>query len=82
MFAFILQMMQRGEQEYAIVEQTFVAFQDALGDMSSAPSKEDMPGFYEMRIAHWISFFLLQCITNIVALNTLIAIIGDTFDKV
>jgi hypothetical protein len=40
MFGFIQQMMLRGDQQYNIIEQVFITFEDALGEMNSAPKKE------------------------------------------
>ena len=43
----------------------------------------DMPGVgLEKKVGAWIIFIMLQLITNIVVLNTLIAILGDSYDNV
>ena len=43
----------------------------------------DMPGVgLEKKVGSWIIFIMLQLLTNIVVLNTLIAILGDSYDNV
>lgn len=74
-------MMHRVRDEHNILEQSFIVFQDALGDMTSAPS-QDLHEDFSVRFVYWLIFILIQGVINIVALNTLIAIIGNTFDKV
>ena len=64
----------------SLVEHVVTVFLEALGDFT-APNKDDTP-VSSLRMNKWIVFLLLQMGTNIVALNTLIAIIGDSFDKV
>jgi len=71
--------MHREREEHNMIEQSFIVFQDALGDMTSAPDK-DLHEDFNVRFVYWLAFMLIQGVINIVSLNTLIAIIGDAFD--
>ena len=51
-----------------------------LGDAPSATLYEDTPG--TIGTGEWIVFIFAMFTVNIVILNTLIAILGDSYDKV
>jgi hypothetical protein len=54
-------------------------FSYALGGFSAPEGyEESKPPI----VARWINFLLLQFLSSIVALNTLVAILGDSFGKV
>lgn len=61
-----------GEVSTYLVERMGLVFVDSLGGF-------DTP---ESHLVAWAIFLLLQIITNIVVLNTLIAILGDSYDNV
>ena len=63
-----------------MIENLCLVFLEALGDFS-APNASETPYPFK-RFNKWLVLLLLQVITNIVALNTLIALIGDSFEKV
>ena len=83
-FAFIGQLMVMGvinsTHDLSLVEYSLGVFLEALGDFER-PTVENTPQPY-FRFNVWIMFLLLQMITNVVALNTLIAIIGDSYERV
>ena len=79
-FGLISQLMQIGVYDLSLIEHLGSVFLAALGDFTS-PNTEDTPETSK-RMNKWIVFLLLQMVTNIVALNTLIAIIGDSYDRV
>ena len=58
------------------MEQLGLVFSDSLGGFEA-------PGVGEEKvITAWLIFLLLQIITTIIVLNTLIAILGDSYDNV
>ena len=63
-----------------MLEYAVGVFLEALGDFER-PTIENNPQPL-LRLNVWIIFLLLQMITNVVALNTLIAIIGDSYERV
>ena len=68
------------ENDMMLIEYGLGVFLEALGDFER-PSIENTPQPL-IRFNVWIMFLLLQMITNVVALNTLIAIIGDSYERV
>ena len=58
------------------MEQSGLVFSEAIGGF-------DAPGTGKDRVVTaWLVFILLQIITSIIVLNTLIAILGDSYDNV
>lgn len=65
-----------GRNDITLAEQTGLVTAEALGGF-------EVPGAEEpAETGEWIVFLWLQIITNIVVLNTLIAILGDSYDEV
>ena len=82
-FGMVKQLIELGSstgESMAIIEQLLRVFLSALGDFTT-PTKSDQPITLK-RINSWIVLLLLQLVTNIVALNTLIAIIADSYERV
>ena len=69
-----------GLYEYSLAEESMAVFLKALGDFER-PTKESIPTTF-LRVNAWMIVLLLQLVTNIVALNTLIAIIADSYERV
>lgn len=57
-----------------------MVFQDALGGFE-APQKSEITNTGK-RYAIWSVFSMIQIAVNIVSMNSLIAILGDSFEKV
>lgn len=55
-------------------------FMESLGNFN-LPTVENFPN-YDVRMAYWFQFLLLVIITNLIVTNSLIAIIGDSYEKV
>jgi hypothetical protein len=69
-------MMQIGDMEAGFFEHALIVFADALGGFDVPASGKDA------KTGAWALFLILMLITNVIALNTLIAILGDKFDEV
>ena len=78
--ALVNSLMTIGLIDYTLVEQSMAVFLEALGDFER-PTKDSIPVTF-LRVNAWMIVLLLQLITNIVALNTLIAIIADSYERV
>ena len=64
------------DNKVTFLEQQGLVLVDALGGFDSPEVGEDKV------VAQWFIFIQLQVITSIVVLNTLIAILGDSYDNV
>ena len=78
--ALVNSLMTIGLIDYTLVEQSMAVFLEALGDFER-PTRDNIPVTF-LRVNAWMIVLLLQLITNIVALNTLIAIIADSYERV
>lgn len=80
-FALIQSLIDIGnENKLNIFELALVVFQDSLGAFS-APDRDEIEDFWK-RLANWWNFIMFLLASNIVVLNSLIAIIGDSYEKV
>lgn len=68
--------MQIGDMEANLIEHTFLVFADALGGFDLPSTGKDS------KTGAWPLFIIFMFITNLIALNTLIAILSDKFDEV
>ena len=69
-----------GAYEIYLFEQIMTVFADSMGGLYH-PSEGPMEEFAS-RMPGWFIFVTLQLIVGLVALNTLIALMGDSFDHV
>jgi hypothetical protein len=68
--------MRFSEEDAIFFEHTSIVFSEALGGFDSPPTGgQALPG-------QWVLFIILMFVTNLIVLNTLIAILGDSFDNV
>ena len=73
---FQLLLIRENPVEIKFIEESGLVTVDALGGF-------DTPGVgADHKTGEWVIFLMLQIITNIVVLNTLIAILGDSYDNV
>ena len=80
-FALVYSLIAIGDLEkLPLIELVFIVFQDSLGGFS-APDSEETNNF-DLRMVLWTVFILLLVVTNIIGLNSLIAIIGDSYERV
>ena len=68
------------EDNFIMLELGFIVFQDSLGGFE-APDKDEISDNLE-RMARWVIFILFLIVTNIIGINSLIAIIGDSYERV
>lgn len=65
-----------GDESMTLLEQTGTALSETLGGFDTPEVGDDKV------VGAWLIFIMLQIVTNIIVLNTLIAILGDTYDNV
>jgi HJR/Mrr/RecB family endonuclease len=75
-FGLARQLMQIGDMEATFFEHTALVFADALGGFDAPATGKDA------KTGAWVLFMIFMFITNLIALNTLIAILGDKFEEV
>jgi hypothetical protein len=75
-FGLARQLMQIGDMEATFFEHTALVFAEAMGGFDAPATGMDA------KSGVWVLFIILLFITNLIALNTLIAILGDKFDEV
>lgn len=75
-FGLARKLMQIGDMDATFLENTALVIADAMGGF-------DVPATgFDAKTGVWVLFIILLFITNLIALNTLIAILGDKFDEV
>ena len=80
-FAFITSLLDLGNKDKTnVIEQGLIVFADTIGGYEAPDAEELEIGW--VRSAHWVLFVLLALAANIIALNSLIAILGDSYEKV
>jgi hypothetical protein len=75
-FGLAQQLMQIGDMEASFFEHTALVFAYTLGGFEAPATGKDA------KTGAWVLFIIFMFITNLIALNTLIAILGDKFDEV
>ena len=79
-FALVYSLLTIGDEEkLKLQELVLISFQEAIGEFN-APTPTEIPD-YGQRMAFWFFFILFLVMTNIIGVNSLIAIIGDSYDK-
>ena len=80
-FALITSLLIIGEEEKTSLPELFLlAIIDSLGGFA-VPDKEETSDDGKRSVA-WVLLLLLILVLNIIGLNSLIAIIGDSYDRV
>ena len=83
MFGMVSGLMDLGSPGISLLEGVLMVFADSLGGLFiPLANPDDQAGGFNARLPDWTNFLFLQLLTSIVALNTLIAILGDSFDEV
>ena len=87
MFGVSSKLMELGSSDLGLIEKSLIVFTHALGG-SGFPENDDsvleetFNQNFGKRLPIWFNFLMLQTLSSIIALNTLIAIIGDSYDSV
>jgi hypothetical protein len=87
MFGLISKLLDLSSPGKTLIERSLIVFTDTLGGSGFPENGDDEPedeydGKFNKRVPLWIHYLGVMIFTNFVTLNTLIAIIGDAYDKV
>jgi len=79
--------MELGSSDLGLIEKSLIVFTHALGGSGFPENDDSVPEEtfnqnFGKRLPIWFNFLMLQTLSSIIALNTLIAIIGDSYDSV